>query len=113
MDSTHLTFEFAKAAFDQKQYREAIDLLDRVLADEPDNTSVLELRARAHFHRAGLPKAEADIRRLLELEPTSAYASELLARVLERQSRHDEAAAVRRRLAALTGDEKHLVSRKY
>ena len=31
----------------------------------------------------------------------------LLARVLERQSRHGEAAGVRRVLVALTGDERH------
>ncbi|WP_176451585.1 hypothetical protein [Enemella dayhoffiae] len=45
---------------------------------------------------------------LLEQDPTDEYATLLLARTLERQNRAAEAAGVRRVLAALTGDDRHL-----
>ena len=48
------------------------------------------------------------LRTLLAIDPTNEYATLMLARTLERQSRHDEAAGVRRLLVALTGDERHL-----
>ena len=55
----------------------------------------------------GVKLAEREARTILEADPTNEYVTLLLARVLERQSRHDEAAAVRKVLVALTGDERH------
>lgn len=108
MDFTLIQYRAAVAAFERRDYGEAVRLLTEVLVAEPSNLSVLELRARAHFHRASLAPAEADARAILDRCPTDEYANILLARVLERQSRHDEAMGVRRVLAAITGDPGHL-----
>ncbi len=105
-----LQYRAAIAAFERRDFGEAVRLLTEVLAAEPDNHSVLELRARAHFHRASLAPAEADVRAILVRRPTDEYANVLLARVLERQSRHAEAMGVRRVLAVITGDPRHLES---
>lgn len=102
-----LNFNLGQMAFEEKDYGTAIGRFDSVLSEAPGDRNVLEWRARAHYHRAALPKAEQDLRALLEADPTDEYATLLLARTLERQSRHDEAAGVRRVLAALTGDDSH------
>lgn len=105
-----IQYRAAVAAFERRDYGEAVRLLTEVLAAEPGNLSVLELRARAHFHRASLTPAETDVREILDRRPTDEFANVLLARVLERQSRHTEAMGVRRVLAAITGDTRHLES---
>ncbi|MGJ6981532.1 tetratricopeptide repeat protein [Aestuariimicrobium soli] len=105
---TLLTMEMAVHAFDNRDYASAIERFETVLADDPTNLNAREYLARAHYHRAALPKAEALLRELMVDDPTNDYVLLLMARTLERQSRHDEAAGVRRRLAALTGDDSHL-----
>ena len=100
-------WEAALLAFNTRDYRRAIELFDKVLAAQPGHTDAREYLARAHYLRASLPLAEREARTILESDPTNEYITLLLARVLERQSRHDEAAGVRRVLAALTGDERH------
>lgn len=108
MDTTWLTFNLGVQAFEARDYNAAVKRFSSVLDVDPGNTQVREYLARAYFHRASLPLAERELRVLLEHDPADDYATLLLARTLERQSRHDEAAAVRRRLAALTGDAGHL-----
>ncbi|MFX4272795.1 tetratricopeptide repeat protein [Propionibacteriaceae bacterium Y1685] len=110
--TTALYWKLAEDSFEQKDYRSAVQHLDRVLAEAPDTAAALELRARAHFHRASLPPAEVDLRALLELEPTNEYAMLLLARTLERQDRRTEARGVRRVLAVVTGNEEHLADHR-
>lgn len=95
-------------AFDAKRFPKAIEHLNAWLEAEPNNVEAREYLARAHYHRASLPLAEAESRRILELDPTNEYIMLLLARSLERQSKSDEAATVRRRLAAISGDDRHL-----
>lgn len=95
-------------AFEDRNYRAAIEHFTRVLEVEPDNLSVREYLARARYHRASLTHAEAECRRILERDPANSYVTLLLARTLERQGRRDEAAGVRRLLAALTGDSADL-----
>lgn len=109
MDTTWLTFELGVQAFDARDYKGAVDRFLRVLEKEPENANVREYLARAYYHRASLPLAEEQLRVILDKNPTDEYANLLLARTLERQSRHDEAAGVRRMLAAFTGKPEHLV----
>lgn len=70
---------------------EALDTLAPLLSDEPDSRSVLELAGRAYFARAQLDRAERSFSRLVELDPTDAYARFALGRVCERRSRMTEA----------------------
>lgn len=107
MNTIELTFNLGCMAFDEKDYGTAISRFTEVLDEVPGDRNVREWRARAYYHRASLPRAEEDLRELLAADPTDEYATLLLARTLERQSRHDEAAGVRRMLAALTGDDAH------
>lgn len=107
MSTTMLAYEVGMNAFANRDYPTAIERFREVLAVDPGNTGVREHLARAHYHRAQLTLAETEVRRLLEADPTDEYALLLLARTLERQGRADEAAPVRRLLAATTGDPTH------
>ncbi|MCW3157622.1 tetratricopeptide repeat protein [Micropruina sonneratiae] len=107
MTTTLDDFQAAVLAFNTRDYRSAIDGFEKVLRTQPGHTDAREYLARAHYLRASLPLAEREARLILESDPTNEYITLLLARVLERQSRHDEAAGMRRVLVALTGDERH------
>ncbi|MPZ61342.1 MAG: hypothetical protein GEU93_08600 [Propionibacteriales bacterium] len=73
--------------------------LEQLLSDAEDTsggpdhglTGVRMLLARCYYHSAQLGRTEAAARRLLAEDPTDAYAALLLARTLQRGSRHDEA----------------------
>lgn len=106
--TTMLTYTLAVQAFEDRDYNAAVDRFTEVLAEDPHNRTVREYLARALYHRASLKPAEAELRTLLAEDPCNEDAALLLTRTLERQSRHDEAAGVRRMLAALTGDAGHL-----
>jgi Flp pilus assembly protein TadD len=77
--------------------RELEPLLDE---DEPAK-SVLELAGRAFFRSAQLARAEDVFARLVERDPTDAYARFALGRTLERQSRPVEAATCYRIAVAM------------
>jgi Flp pilus assembly protein TadD len=70
---------------------DALAVLAPLLSDEPNSRAVLELAGRAWFSSAQLGRAETAFARLVELDPTDAYARFALGRVYERQSRHGEA----------------------
>ncbi|SDC98636.1 tetratricopeptide repeat protein [Actinokineospora iranica] len=77
----------------------------RAAADAaPDSRAVLTELALAHFQSAALGPAEEVARRLVELDPSDAYARTLLGRSLTRQSRHAEALPHLRLAAAMTAD---------
>ncbi|GAB98267.1 Flp pilus assembly protein TadD [Kineosphaera limosa] len=90
-------------------------LLDRVRGEADSQTASAEqvgaeqvgaVRTelmRAYFHTARLGPAEALAREALDADPTDSDAALLLARVLQRRSRHDEVAALLPRLEALLG----------
>jgi Flp pilus assembly protein TadD len=82
--------------------REALQVLAKVVDAQPDHAEAWELVGRAHFAAAHLEQAEAAFRRLVELEPTSAWAHTALGLSLDRQSRHREG-AVQHRIAAGLG----------
>ncbi|WP_028708645.1 tetratricopeptide repeat protein [Propionicicella superfundia] len=108
MSLTHLTYELAVQAFDRRDYRSAIRRFRELRDVEPGNHAVREYLARAYYHSAALPLAEQESRAILDEDPTNVYVGLLLARSLERQSRHDEAMTTRRMLAAMTGDDRYL-----
>ena len=92
--------------FEIRDYRGAARALEGLLADAGADVghglvAARHLLARAYFHQALLGPAEANARALLDDDPTDAYAALLLFRSLERQSRHDEAAAALRLATAL------------
>lgn len=106
--TTLMSYTEGVRAFEARNYAGAVQHFVDILKVEPANLEVREYLARAHYHRAALGPAEQELRTLLATDPTNEYATLMLARTLERQSRHDEAAGVRRLLVALTGDERHL-----
>lgn len=90
--------------------RDAARVLRRVVEAEPSNAAGWELMGRAHFAAAQLTPAEDAFRRLVELEPTSAWAQTALGLSLDRQSRHREG-AVHHRIAAAMGASAHDATR--
>lgn len=87
--------------------KEALDVLEPALAEEPDNAGLRTLRAWAYLIRVQLQKAEADLRWLVDKDPTDDWAQHGLGRCLERQSRYAEALPHLRLAAAMTGDPDH------
>lgn len=85
----------------ERKPAQALETLAPLLSDEPDSRSVLELAGRAYFARAQLDRAERSFARLVELDPTDAYARFALGRVCERRSRTGEAIGHYRVAAAL------------
>jgi Flp pilus assembly protein TadD len=80
---------------------EAARILEPVVAAEPENEAALEALARAYFGSAQLSRAETALTQLVALAPANGWARRALARTLERQSRHDEAAPHHRMADAL------------
>ena len=85
----------------------AIEILDPALSAEPESTALRTLRAWAYFKSAQLGRAEDDLSRLVEKNPTDVWARFALGRVLERQSRYADALPHLRLAAAMTGDLEH------
>ena len=86
---------------------EAIEVLDPAVEAEPMSTGLRTLRAWAYFKSAQLHRAEADLTRIVELDPTDVWARFALGRVLERQSRYADALPHLRLAAVMSGDAEH------
>lgn len=98
------------AAYDllgRRAPKEALELLEPALAEEPDNRGLRSLRAWAYLMRAQLQKAEAELSRLVDEVPDDDWARHALGRALERQSRFAEALPHLRLAAAMSGDPEH------
>lgn len=87
--------------------REALDLIEPALADDPRNTGLRTLQAWAYLQRAQLQKAEEVLRGLVKEDPSDAWAQHALGRALERQSRYAEALGPLRLAAVMSGDWDH------
>jgi Flp pilus assembly protein TadD len=87
--------------------REALELIEPALADEPGNTGLRTLQAWAYLLRAQLQKAEAVLRTLVDEDPSDAWAQHALGRALERQSRYAEALPHLRLAAVMSGEYDH------
>lgn len=97
----HTAFRTAEELLERRAPRDAVRILEHLRRVGYDDAGTWELLGRAHFAAAHLSAAETAFRRLVELEPTSAWAHTALARALERQSRFDEAAAPYRLATAM------------
>lgn len=95
-------FRTGEQLFADRFPRDAVRVLRKVVEAEPGNAAGWELMGRSHFAAAQLVPAEQAFRRLVEIEPTSAWAQTALGLSLDRQSRHREG-AVHHRLAAAMG----------
>ncbi|RRS01818.1 tetratricopeptide repeat protein [Glycomyces terrestris] len=93
-------WERANARFDARDYIGAANLLAAIVAEDPGPTGPRLLLARAYYHSAQLRRAEEQLREVIDRDPVEHYAHLLLARTLERQGRHDEAASWKRMAAA-------------
>lgn len=99
-----------RTAFDllvRRSPREALDLVEPALEQEPGNTGLRILRAWAYLMRAQLQRAESELRSLVEENPTDDWSQHALGRCLERQSRYAEALPHLRLAAAMSGDPDH------
>ncbi|MEV7566450.1 tetratricopeptide repeat protein [Streptomyces tanashiensis] len=94
----------AQLFFEAKEYGTAVRILRGLVAEHPEQTAQRLLLARAYYHSARLPQAEAELRAVLERDPVEHYARLMLGRTLERQGRPDEAAPHLRMAAAMTGE---------
>lgn len=84
--------------------REALEVLEPALAEEPTNRGLRTLRAWAYFARAQLNKATVELTALVDEDPADAWARHALGRTLERQSKFDDALPHLRLAAVMTGD---------
>jgi predicted Zn-dependent protease len=103
MEQHFEAYERASLYFEMRDPSEAARILEPLAEAQPGNRSVIELLGRSYYHSAQLSRAEATFRRLVELDPCNAWAHEVLARTLERQSRPAEAAPFRKLALAMGG----------
>ncbi|MBD8869926.1 tetratricopeptide repeat protein [Nocardioides donggukensis] len=100
-------FQRAWELLEQRAPREALAVLEPAVEAEPQARSLRSLRAWAYFMRVQLTRAEADLRVIVEEDPSDVWARHTLGRALERQSRFDEALPHLRLAAAMSGDPEH------
>lgn len=102
--SPYAAYRLGEDLLESRFPRDAARVLRRVVEEAPDNATGWELLGRACFAAALLAPAEEAFRRLVELEPTNAWARTALGLALNRQRRHDEGAVQHRIADALGGD---------
>ncbi|MEH0530132.1 Tetratricopeptide repeat-containing protein [Streptomyces sp. 1222.2] len=111
---THvIDFRAAEQLLAARDPRGAVKLLDKVIAEHPENTAARLLRARAFFAAAQLRPAELEFTIVLEREPDNAFAHFALARTYQRQSRDDEAKRHFRLAAALDPNPQYLEAARF
>ncbi|MGW1670877.1 tetratricopeptide repeat protein [Streptomyces sp. NPDC002324] len=111
---THvIDFRAAEHLLAARDPRGAVKLLDKVIAEHPENTAARLLRARAFFAAAQLRPAELEFTIVLEREPDNAFAHFALARTYQRQSRDDEAKRHFRLAAALDPNPQYLEAARF
>ena len=92
---------------EQRAPLEALAILEPAVEAEPEANSLRTLRAWAYYMRVQLQKAEADLRLLVDQDPTDLWARHALGRTLERQSRPVDALPHLKLAAAMSGDPEH------
>ena len=86
---------------------EALSVIEPALETEPRNRGLRSLRAWAFMIRAQLAKAEAELRALVDDDPSDDWARHALGRTLERRDELSEAVPHLRLAHAMTGDPVH------
>lgn len=107
MNQPESAYRTAHELLARRAPKEALEILEPALAEDPDNTGLRSLRAWAYLIRAQLQKAEAELRELVEATPDDVWSRHALGRVLERQSRLEEALPHLRLAAVMSGDIEH------
>lgn len=113
MHQPESAYRVAYDLLERRAPQEALEIIETALADEAGgtgntgNTGLRCLRAWAFMMRAQLQKAEAELRDLVEVTPDDVWARHALGRVLERQSRLQEALPHLRLAAVMSGDIDH------
>jgi tetratricopeptide (TPR) repeat protein len=95
----------ALQAQQQKDYSRAIDLVDKILAEDPANFIAFNLRGSAFMELGETDKALADYTRAVELEPLFAHSLYNRGRLLRLQGRYEESMADLQRAADLSPAE--------
>lgn len=103
----HEEYERASRFFDAGDPTSAARMLEPIVEAEPSHSDVRLLLARAYFHSAQLGRAEAQLRELVDRDPTDHYAHFVLGRTLERMGRPAEAMPHLRLAAAMHVDEEY------
>lgn len=95
----------------EQDMRDAAEtVLDKALADFPDNVQLLYLRATLHTERDELARMEEDLRRIIELEPDNPIGYNTLGYVLaDRTDRHEEAYDLIRKAVELAPDDPAII----
>jgi Flp pilus assembly protein TadD len=94
---------------DRGEWALALKAADALTREEPDGTRARLLRARALRHQGMMAEAEADLRRVLRLEPGNAAAHAELGVVCELGGRPEEALSHHREALRLApGDPRYL-----
>lgn len=99
-----------RTAFDllaRRAPKEALEVLEPALAEQPDDVGLRTLRAWAYLIRVQLQRAEVELERLVAENPSDDWARHALGRALERQNRPAEALPHLRLAAAMSGDRDH------
>ncbi|WP_308167862.1 tetratricopeptide repeat protein [Catellatospora tritici] len=76
-----------------------------MVREAPGDVAPRLLLARTYYLSAQLKRAEAELRWVLDSDPTEEYAHLMPGRTLQRQSRHAEAVPYLRLAAAMSGEE--------
>ncbi|MFC4945683.1 tetratricopeptide repeat protein [Pseudonocardia sp. GCM10023141] len=90
-DDLFESFRRAEMLISRSRPLDALQALEPVLANQPNDASVQLLAGRAYLNSAQLKRAEAAFTRVLELDPADHYARFALGKALQRQSRLAEA----------------------
>lgn len=90
--------------------REALDVVEPALEQDPSSYGLRSLRAWAFLIRVQLERAEAELTDLVEENPADVWVRHALGRALERQSRLRDALPHLRLAAAMSGDPEHEVA---
>ncbi|QWC85072.1 tetratricopeptide repeat protein [Nocardioidaceae bacterium] len=101
------TYRDAHALLVEREPAAALEIIEPALDVSPADRGLRSLRAWAFLMRAQLERAESELTRLVEDDPSDAWARHALGRSLERQSRQAEALPHLRLAEAMTGDAVH------
>jgi Flp pilus assembly protein TadD len=97
-------FRRAGALLKRRHHAQAAVLLERADRLEPRKGSIVEALARAYYNSGQHDRAEESFRRLLEIDPSTAYGHFGLGQALKQLGRRDQARVHLRLAVALAPD---------
>lgn len=102
-----MLYRLGESYLDEGRPLDALNVVSPIEAELTRNRAGLLLLGRGYYHSAQLERAQLTFERLVELDPTDAYARFLLGRTLERRSCPVEARTHYRIAAALSDDPEY------